>query len=174
MKFMIVSTSLNPESNGRILCKEAFEVLKSLEEEVEFLDLQKIDLPPCDGGSCYNNPVVKEVTKKLGRAKGILVGVPVYNFQAGSQAKSLVELTMSEAWEGKVVGFICAAGGRASYMSVMSLANSLMLDFRSIILPRFVYAVGEDFKNKKIKNMEIKKRIEEITQELVRVTKALE
>jgi FMN reductase len=37
----------------------------------------------------------------------------------------------------KVVGFLCAAGGKSSYMSVMRLANSLMLDFRCLIIPHF-------------------------------------
>ena len=30
-------------------------------------------------------------------------------------------------------------------MSVMGLGNSLMLDFRTVVVPRFVYATGEDF-----------------------------
>jgi hypothetical protein len=44
---------------------------------------------------------------------------------------------------------ICAAGGGSSYMSVMGLANSLMLDFRCLIIPRFVYAKGDDFASQK-------------------------
>ena len=33
----------------------------------------------------------------------------------------------------------------SSYMSVMAYANSLMLDFRCVIIPRFVYATGSAF-----------------------------
>lgn len=32
-----------------------------------------------------------------------------------------------------------------SYMSMMPLANSLMLDFRVIVMPRFVFATGGDW-----------------------------
>ena len=35
---------------------------------------------------------------------------------------------------------MCAAGGRVSYMAVMAFANTLMLDCRCLVLPRFVYA----------------------------------
>ena len=56
----------------------------------------------------------------------------------------MIELTGS-AWEDKIVGFLCAAGGMGSYMSVMAYANSLMLDFRCVIIPRFVFATGEGF-----------------------------
>ena len=37
--------------------------------------------------------------------------------------------------------------------------NSLMLDYRCIIIPRFVYAVGNDFDENKIVSEDIKERI---------------
>ena len=75
---------------------------------------------------------------------GIVVATPIYNYDASAAAKNLVELT-GRAWQNKVVGFLCAAGGDGSYMSIMALANSLMLDFRCVIVPRFVYATGGAF-----------------------------
>ncbi len=70
--------------------------------------------------------------------------MPIYNYDVNAAAKNLIELT-GRAWTNKVVAFLCAAGGQGSYMSVMPLANSLMLDFRCVIVPRFVYATGEHF-----------------------------
>jgi FMN reductase len=87
-------------------------------------------------------------------------------------AKNMVELTGS-AWEDKVVGFLCAAGGMGSYMSVMSFANSLMLDFRCLIIPRFVYATGDSFDGDKLTDTKVVKRIEQVVAELVRVTKGV-
>jgi hypothetical protein len=58
-------------------------------------------------------------------------------------------------------------------MSVMSLANSLILDFRGYIIPKFVYATKPDFDDGKITNLDIKEKIEELGAELVRVSKAL-
>ena len=72
-----------------------------------------------------------------------------------------------------MVGFLCAAGGRNSYMSVMSLANSLMLDFRCHILPRYVYASKDSFSDGKLADAEITERISEMAHELVRVSQAL-
>lgn len=45
-----------------------------------------------------------------------------------------------DAWNEKVIGFVAAAGGDRAYMATMGLANSLMLDFRCVVVPRFVYA----------------------------------
>ena len=70
--------------------------------------------------------------------------MPVYNFDINAAAKNAIELAGRQL-ENKVAGFLCSAGGQKSYMSVMAVANSLMLDFRTVILPRFVYATGEDF-----------------------------
>ena len=60
-----------------------------------------------------------------------------------------------------------------SYMSVMAYANSLMLDFRCVIIPRFVYATGEDFHDDGVAAGKIVKRIEQVAAELVRFTEAL-
>jgi FMN reductase len=84
----------------------------------------------------------------------------------------MIELTGS-AWENKIVGFLCAAGGMSSYMSVMAYANSLMLDFRTVIIPRFVYATGDAFDGDTTSNSKIVDRIEQVADELVRFTSAL-
>jgi FMN reductase len=84
----------------------------------------------------------------------------------------MIELTGS-AWEDKIVGFLCAAGGHASYMSVMAYANSLMLDFRCVIIPRFAFAIGDAFAGEHISDKKITQRIEQVADELVRFTKAL-
>jgi len=84
----------------------------------------------------------------------------------------MIELTGS-AWENKIVGFLCAAGGHASYMSVMAYANSLMLDFRCVIIPRFAFATSDSFDGERIGEKKITERIKHVADELVRFTKAL-
>ena len=108
----------------------------------------------------------------ISSAKGIILCVPVYNYDVNAAAKNLIELT-GPSWMGKVVGFACAAGGHGSYMSVMGVANSLMLDFRCHILPRFVYALGDAFQGDSITDPTVTERIEELSNEKVRVTGAL-
>ena len=140
--------------------------------DVELFDLQDNPLPMCDGDECYDLPEVIAFREKVERAEGIIMAIPVYNFNVSSGAKNIVELGGSKLYD-KTFGFMCAAGGRNSYMSVMSLANSLMIDFRCYIVPKFVYATKHDFQDGEITNSEIKKRIEELGAELVRVSRAL-
>ena len=49
-----------------------------------------------------------------------------------------------------------------------------MIDFRCYVIPKFVYATKHDFDEEKIKNSEIKERLEELGNELIRVSKALD
>ena len=141
-------------------------------DDVEFFDLQENPLPMCDGDECYDLPEVVSFREKVKNAEGIIMAIPVYNFNVSSGAKNIVELGGRMLYD-KTFGFICAAGAKSSYMSVMSLANSLMIDFRCYIIPKFVYATKHDFENEKIINKDIKDRIEELGKELVRVSKAL-
>ena len=68
----------------------------------------------------------------------------------------------------------CAAGGGGSYMSVMPFANSLMLDFRCLVVPRFVYTTGAAFDaDLQLTDEKIRQRVDDLCAELVRVTGAL-
>ena len=141
-------------------------------DDTEFFDLQDNPLPMCDGDECYDLPEVLTFREKVENADGIIMAIPVYNFNVSSGAKNIVELGGRMLYD-KTFGFICAAGAKSSYMSVMSLANSLMIDFRCYIIPKFVYATKHDFENEKIVNKDIEERIEELGNELIRVSKAL-
>jgi FMN reductase len=144
MNPLVISCSLNPDSRSATLVRHAHEVLGQVSPGARLIDLRETELPMCDGAAAYQHPNVAPLVAAIAEADPILVAVPVYNYDANAAAKNMIELT-GRAWTNKVVGFLCAAGGQGSYMSVMSLANSLMLDFRCLIVPRFVYATGDHF-----------------------------
>lgn len=169
--YLIISCSLNPESNSRKMARAAYEILNQ-RGGAEWLDLREYELPLCDGGSAYGHNNVEVVAQKIRDAKCILLGVPIYNYDVNAAAKNLIELT-GRAWTEKVVGFLCAAGGKSSYMSVMSVANSLMLDFRSLIIPRFVYADGSSFDESSVSDAIVKTRIEELIDTAVTLTEPI-
>ena len=172
MSYLIVACSLNPESRSLVLARQAEEALSSAGATVDFINLKTTPLPFCDGDSVYARPEVQSVAEQVHKAEGILLSVPIYNYDANAAAKNLIELT-GKAWEDKVVGFLCAAGGQGSYMSIMSLANSLMLDFRCIVLPRFVYASGKSFEGDRISDPEIELRIGELADQMIKISRSL-
>lgn len=171
-KHLVISASGNPESNSRIMGKVAFTHLQKRKVDCHWVDLRDLELPLCDGDTCYAQAGAQKLGKAIHAADGILVATPVYNYDVAAAAKNMVELT-GKAWEDKIVGFLCAAGGMNSYMSVMAYANSLMLDFRSVIIPRFVYATGDAFQGDKLQDEEVEQRIHQVADELIRFTAAL-
>jgi NAD(P)H-dependent FMN reductase len=170
MKYLILSCSLHPKSRSRIMALRLQECLG--QEEARLVDLAETALPLCDGSSAYSHPAVQELVEQVTDADGIVVASPVYNYDLSAAAKNVVELT-GRAWTGKVVGLMCAAGGQGSYMAGMPFLNSLMLDFRTYVVPRFVYASGVAFAEGRIVDEEVDQRVQQLGKELVRITRAL-
>jgi FMN reductase len=148
------------------------EYYESQQVSCAFLDLRAVNLPLCDGETAYGHPDVAKCAKLITEARVIIAATPVYNYDVCAALKNLVELT-GDSWEDKVVGFLCAAGGASSYMSVMSLADSLMLDFRCLIIPRFVYATRNDFSEAKVPTEEVKGRIARLAQASLAIKNAV-
>ena len=155
-----------------MLARAALDRLGETGEPVEFVDLQDLPLPLCDGAAAYAHPNALRLADLGRRADGVLLATPVYNYGVSAAAKNLVELT-GRSWTGKTVGLLLAAGGPGSYMAGMGLANGLMLDFRCLIVPRFVYAEADAFDGDRVSDPDVDRRIAELAREVVRVSRAL-
>lgn len=168
----VVSCSLNPASRSHRLAVAAHAALRDVGAAHELVDLRDWDLPVCDGTNCYEHASIRPLTDKVATASAILIAAPIYNYDLNAVAKNLVELT-GKAWTEKPVGFLCAAGGQRSYMSPIGLANSLMLDFRSYIIPRYVYATKDDFTAAEEPSAQLVSRIRQLAEAAVGLAAAL-
>ena len=176
MRILVISGSLDPESRSYVLARRALQTLQGRGIEAEWIDLREMDVPMCDGTQESKGGDVPRLKEAIQTAAGVLVAAPIYNFDLNAALKNLVEQT-GRAWIDKTVGFLCAAGGRASYMSVMAMANSLMLDFRCVIVPRFVHATYDDFSDEGngtlvISTDNVAERVDELVGEVVRLAGA--
>ena len=154
VKFTVLSTSLDPESRSAWLCTLATAQLRAQGHEVTFLDLRTDPLPPFDNvqgaGGCYDHPNAARYHAAVAGADGVFLGVPVYNWGLGSGAKALVELTGSSdearglhgAWFDRPVTFLVSGGLDHGYLSHGAFAFGLMVDFRCVVNPHFVYATS--------------------------------
>ena len=139
------------------------------DEKAVLVDLAEVSLPLCDGNTAYSDSAVKKLGAQIAEADGIVVASPIYNYDVSAATRNVVELT-GRAWTEKVVGLMCAAGAHGSYMAAMPFLNSLMLDFRTLVIPRFVFASGVAFADDAIVDEEVDTRIRELAAELVRVS----
>lgn len=172
VNFLVISASLHSDSNSRRLAAEAHRALEAGGHAATLLDMRDLPLPLCDGETARDHGNVERARRLIAAADGILVATPIYNYDASAVVKNLVELT-GDAWEDRVVGFLCAAAGHGSYMSIMALANSLMLDFRCVIVPRFVFATDHAFAGDRVTEPKILERIAGLARETARLAAAM-
>ena len=160
-EYLIVSGSLRSKSRSRAMATFLSDCYRSKGITAQMIDLRELPLPFCDGESAYDHQSVATISRAISAARVIILATPIYNFDASAALKNLIELT-GDSWEDKIVGFLCAAGGAMSYMSIMSLANSLMLDFRCLIIPRIVYATSQDFTDWDLSSTVVRERVREL------------
>ena len=165
---LIISTSLRDASLSRVMAGQLALDYAALGATPDEIDLREWPLPLCDGEAAYGDAKVGLLAKRIQAAGPIVVATPVYNYDVNAAVKNLIELT-GNAWENKIVGFLCAAGGSSSYMAVMAVANSLMLDFRCLIIPRFVYAVNGDFEKGQKCGAELTLRVRQFAEESLKI-----
>lgn len=182
-QIVVISCSLNPESRSAKLAQYAVEVLKSKGQTVDFIDLRKYKLPLANGHdqSAYDNPQVKELHDRIDKAQAILIASPIHNYSVAASTKNMLDLTThphkdilsGKAWRNKVVGFIGVSGGQGSLLSFFPFLNSMMMDSKVVVVPNFVMASSNDFNDKGEVSSDIKKRVEELSSELVKFSQAL-
>jgi len=173
--YLIINANLG--KGGRSLCLSQILIDKlnknhNIDSQSKIVLLDEFQLPLCDGKNHLNNPIVSNLSNQINNSNGIIICTPIYNYYVNSGLKNLIEMTGS-AWKEKIIGFTCLAGGEKSYMSIMSFSNSLMLDHRCIIIPRFVYVKGNDFISDTEVKPEIDKRLNFLVADLIKFVEAL-
>ena len=168
----VVSCSLNTSSRSRRLALAAEASVRREGAAAELVDLREWELPLCDGGGSFDHRSVEPLSDTIARASAILLSAPVYNYDLNAAAKNLVEMT-GQSWTEKPVGFLCSAGGERSYMSPIGFANNLMLDFRCLIIPRFVYCTKADLDADGGLGAPVRERIDELANTAVTLARAL-
>ena len=169
MNILIVSTALRAGSKTASVAnalRAAF--APDREEATVLLDLATLPLPLCDGGACYQDSAVHAATAHVRAASAVILCFPVYNHQANAAAKNFVEVT-NDGWKGKVVGLVANGGTDRSYLAPLSLATSLMVDHRCIVVPRFVFVTPPNFAadGSLPANGEVAARLTELAREVV-------
>jgi NAD(P)H-dependent FMN reductase len=167
-RVLVLATSLSDSSRSRVLARFAQDVLRERGITAEWIDLRDLgDLPQAGSAAAREGTAaLVSLRDAIQDATHMLFAVPVYNFAPSAAAKNVVELMGEKELAGKTVGFLCAAGGARSYMSILPLANSLMLDFRCWIVPRFVYATSGDIKEGEIVSEDVRHRIGQLLTEM--------
>jgi len=144
MHIAILNSNLAPGGKPAYLAGLLAELFAAAGHEAPVYHVGDLSLPACDGSLCYKDKKTIALTEALARAEALALVSPVYNYDLNAAAKNLIELT-GGSWNGKAVGLVCTAGGERSYLSALGFMNSLGIDYRCLVSPRFVYVTREEF-----------------------------
>ena len=170
--YSVISTSLNPASRSRGLAKAAVQQLQDRVRSVELVDLSAYDWPLHDGSN-DNSEVAERVKRKIGQATGVVLVLPVYRNTLAVGAMNMLQQT-SKVWQRKVVGLISVAADGLSHSATLGFANSLMLEYRTFVIPDFVFVDSKSLTNGSLDaNEKLSQQLRKMTKNLVRVTEAL-
>ncbi len=169
-RITIIATSLNADSKSQVLARMFQDELIQAGVQVEFFDLREMEVPFAGTVEGWSSPPdVVALQKSVEVASHVVFAVPIYCYDVNSAAKNIIEL-IGRSFTKKVIGFICAAGGSGSYMSVMGMANHLMLDFRCVIVPRFLYVEGGDWNEDGTLKEEITDRLTQLKSDMSEIS----
>lgn len=158
---LVISCNHKPQSFTRLLAGLAVDELSILDQQVELIDLRDYQLSHEDTSGVEVVQDVRAISEQIAAADSILLATPIYHFDVGSATKQLIEVT-GNAWKHKVVGFLCTAANQRGYMSIMGLANSLMLEYRCLIVPYLVFTSPSSFGDNGLEDSHAIKRLSQL------------
>jgi len=158
---LVISSNLKPHSHTRVLARTTFDELCTMNEPADLIDLQ--DYAAAFQAEDESQQDLADIRSKIAAAPSVLLATPVYHFDVGATTKLLIELT-GEAWRHKVVGLLATAAGRRSYMALTGLANSLMLEFRCLIMPYMVMTTPKSFEADQLVDQRASRRIGDLVE----------
>lgn len=164
----IIATSLNDSSNSQTLARLLAQLLESKTVSYELIDMRELAPPFAGTDASWEHPDGQALKAAVERASHVVIATPIYNYSINAVAKNMVEL-VGRSFEKKVVAFMAAAGGHNSYMALMSLANELMLDFRTVIVPRFLYTTYDSWENNDTLKPEFQERLERLYEDITSI-----
>ncbi|MAS95385.1 MAG: flavoprotein [Verrucomicrobiales bacterium] len=167
MKIAILNSNLAPGGKSAHLADVIAGEFQSLGHETDIDHAGDLSLPACDGYLCYKDEKTINLTDRLSEADAIVLVSPVYNYDLNAAAKNLIELT-GNSWKGKAIGLVCQAAGEKSYLAPLGFINSLAVDYRCLVSPRFVYVARSNFTEEGVlaDDSPVRKRIHFLAQEV--------
>ena len=171
-----IQGSLRAGSYSRQALKIALDKVEQLGAEVEFLDLETLHLPFCNGAKSYpEHPDVAKFQAAVAAADGLILATPEYHGSVSGVLKNALDLLSFEQLEGKVLAAISILGGQVNSNAL----NDLRLIARWVhawMIPDQV-AIGQAWKafdaEGNLTDLKIEERLEEMAKSLVQATHQL-
>ena len=173
VKIVGIIGSLRSDSYSALALQQAVDRVEALGAEAEILDLRKMKLPFCDGGSEYPDyPDVDVMREKVKNAEGLILATPEYHGSVSGVLKNALDLMSFEHLSGKVAGTISVLGGQSNSNALNDL-RIIVRWVHGFVIPEQI-AVGQAWQafdaQGKLKDAKLAERFDTFAQSLVDYT----
>ncbi|EDL66737.1 NADPH-dependent FMN reductase [Bacillus sp. SG-1] len=176
MKLLGISGAL-AGSKTAIAVKETLNIAKQQDEtlETELLDLKDYDVEMVKGYPLEQyNEDTQNVVQKILSADMLVIGTPIYQASISGVLKNLFDHIPQEAFDGKVVGMVATAGSEKHYLVSEYHLKPIIAFLKGTLPARNVFVHNSCFDEKnKITNEDVLTRMEKMSQEMIKLQKAL-
>lgn len=176
MKLVGVSGSLVGSKTAKAV-NEMLAVAKLADAtiETELIDLKEYDVEFVKGTalSDYNEDTIT-VVKKILAADLLIIGSPVYQASIPGALKNLFDHLPVDAFQGKVTGIIMTAGTDKHFLVAEHQLKPILSYLKGLIPSTAVFVHNDDFNvENDISSKEVKARINNLANELIKLQKAI-
>jgi NAD(P)H-dependent FMN reductase len=161
-RVVAVSGSRRDGSYTRLALARALEAAGVAGAETELLDLGAVDLPLYHPDQ-DDQGAEADLTRRMRRADGVILGSPVYHGSYSSTLKNFHDYCGSDEYEDTVVGLLAVAGG-SSYGSTLDHMRITVRNVHGWVLPNQVGVpnASRRFENGRLVDEDLRDRVDEL------------
>lgn len=176
VKIVGIVGSLRSGAYSALALEEALSRIQALGAEVEVIDLRKMTLPFCNGGSDYPKyPDVEVLREKVQTADGLVLATPEYHGSLSGVLKNALDLMSFEHLSDKVTGLISVLGGQSNSNALNDL-RIIVRWVHGVVIPEQI-AIGQAWQafdsEGKLKDEKLAERFDKFAQSLINYTTKL-
>lgn len=176
MKLLGISATITG-SKTKVIVESVLSQVKKNDSNIntQLLDLKDYQLMFCDGRepNDYSGDT-KKVIEFIREADFYIIGSPVFQGSFTGVLKNLFDLLPPITFRNKVVGLVANGGTWQHFLMIENQLKPILGYFRSYTVPSYVYVHSQQFnKENEIIDNDVKKRIENLAEEVVFMQKRL-
>lgn len=165
--------SLRQGSYTRLAVETALRGAAEVGAQTRLIDLGEYDLAFCDGArdrQAYPEGV-RRLQEKVREAQGIILGTPVYHGSFSGVLKNALDLMGFREFEGKMIGLVGVAGGRAGALNALDSLRAVGRVLHAWVIPEQV-SIPEAWRAfdgaGNLKDQELEQRLLEVGRQVAR------
>lgn len=167
-KIIIIQGSLNKNAKTAIVINEVAKELLKKTSDFHLIDLRELNMEFCDGRKIEEyNKDMQQVYRELEKAKGYIIGMPVYQKSVPGPLKNFLDIT-AKAMKNKTAAIVCNAGSKMSYLAAAELAKILAFEENVTTVQPVVFTAKEDFTSNILSSEKVKEKIKELLENFLK------